>query len=309
MSRNTLREGIREIGCDPALLLIEVGWRWSFGAIVILICGLSAFLILDSVAVDPRRLQALAALNPLQLAQAIAEGLASVGAVLWRVAFLLGLILAAIWVLFSAVGRYASLLRPALSPGASLQVCLVVSVFRAMLTVASIAAWFVAGLFAGALGSATTKSGEPNFGLMSAVLFLAFVVIVSVWSTLNWFLSFVPLMVEPGWIQCARSAWRFIGLRRDEVLDVSILNGILRAGLLIVAVLLSVAASGVITNVRVLIADLVAIALLYSLIADFLYVARFIAFGKLRVQPVPQPLSAALSQSNPTLTLVPKDAS
>lgn len=308
MSRNTVLESIREIGRDPTLLLIEIGWRWSFGAIAILICGLSAFLILDRIKVEPSRLQAMAALNPLQLAQTIAEGLASVGAVLWRVTFLLGLILAAIWVLVSAVGRYASLLRPALFPGASLQVCLVVSAFRAMLMVASIAAWFVAGLFAGALGSATTKSGVPNFELISAVLFPAFLVIVSVWSTLNWFLSFVPLIAESGWIQCVRSALTLIGLRRDELLEVSILNGILRAGLLIVAVLLSVAASSVITNTRVLITDLLAIALFYFLIADFLYLTRLIAFGKLRAERVPQP-STALSQSNPTLTLVPKDAS
>jgi hypothetical protein len=97
MSRNGLGEGICEIGRDPALLIIEVGWRWSFGAIAILICAFATFLLLDSVTVDPRRLQAMAALNPLRLAQNIVEGIASLASVLLRIAFAVGLVLAAIW--------------------------------------------------------------------------------------------------------------------------------------------------------------------------------------------------------------------
>jgi len=300
--------GIREIGRDPALLLIEIGWRWGFGAVAVLICGLAAFFILGSVPFEPRRLEAMAALNPWQLAQNLAEGIASLGAALLRVSFLVGLALAAIWVLFSALGRYATLARPALAPGASFEICFLVSAFRAMLTAASLAAWFVAGLFAGARGSATMRSGEPNLGLILAILLLAFVVIALVWSTLNWFLSLVPLMAESDWIQSVRSLLRLIRLRRDEWLEISIVNGMLRAGLLLVGLVLSVAASGVITNVRVLLADLLAIALLYFLAADFLYVARLIAYRKLCDQAVIEP-SPAPSQLNPTLTLVPKDAS
>ena len=37
MSRNTLTEGIREVFRDPALLLIEIGWRWTFGVIAVLL--------------------------------------------------------------------------------------------------------------------------------------------------------------------------------------------------------------------------------------------------------------------------------
>ena len=33
MSRTGLLAGIGEIVRDPQLLLIEIGWRWSFGAI------------------------------------------------------------------------------------------------------------------------------------------------------------------------------------------------------------------------------------------------------------------------------------
>ena len=298
MSRNQLLEGIREIGRDPALLLIEIGWRWSFGAIAFLAAAYSIFLVFDSIDVDPRRLQSLAALNPLQLARNLSGGIAPVSALLWRVTLAVGLVLTAVWVLFSALGRYATLARSALRPGASLQVCLIVSLFRAALTLASIAAWFAAGFFAAMVGSATARSGTTNFGLISIILFLAFLVIVSLWSTMNWFLSLVPLRAEPTWGQALLSTVTFIRSRRDELLEISIINGILRSGVFVIAALLSVAAGSVITNARILVADLLAISLLYFLIADFLCLARLIAFGKLRSETAAQPSSAVLNSDS-----------
>jgi hypothetical protein len=67
-------------------------------------------------------------------------------------------------------------------------------------------------------------------------------------------------------------------------------TGILRAGLFVVALLLSVAAGAVITNPRVLLANLVVISLLYFLIADFIYVARLAAYAKLRMGLIAQRL-------------------
>lgn len=301
MSRNGLFEGIREVGRDPALLLIEIGWRWTFGAIAILIGAFSAYLIFDTVTFDPRRLQAMAALNPLQLAQYIVEGIASIHALLWRVALLMGLLLSAIWILFSALGRYATLARPALNPGASLKMCFVVSAFRAVLTLAGLIAWLLVGLFVAAVGSPATRDAMPNFGLMSAILSLAFLVIVSVWSTLNWCLSLVPLISEPTLSEALLSTLATIRSRRDELLEISIVSGILRAALFVIAILLSVAAGGLITDARMLLADLLAISLLYFLIADFLYVAKFVAIGKLRNE-VKGPLrSAAFSRSDATM--------
>src|SRR5262249_20265988 len=227
MSRNPLFEAFREISRDPALLAIELGWRWSFGAITVLIVAFSTYHILTRLTFDPRKLQAMAALNPLQLAQYIVEGIASIHALLWRVALLMALVLSAIWVLFSALGRYATLSRPTLKPGASLQMCVVVSVLRAMLTLAGVVAWFLAGLLAAAVGSPATSEGMPNFGLMSAILLLAFLVIVSVWSTLNWFLSFVPLRNDSTVSQALLSTLRFIRSRRDELLEISIVSGII----------------------------------------------------------------------------------
>ena len=312
MSRNGFFEAVREIRCDPVLLLVEIGWRWSFGAIAIIAFCFSAFLVLDSIPLDSRSLQTMAALNPLQLAQKIAEGIASIAGLLWRTMLSVGFVVTAIWVLFSALGRYATLMRRALKPGATLQVYFVTSVLRAMLTWGCIAAWFLAGLFAGAIGSTNTQAYSPNVGLMSAILFVAFLVISGVWSTLNWVLSLVPLRTEPTWSECFHRTMSFIRAQRDELLEVSIVIGTLRAAVFVVAVLLSVAAGTVITNVRIFVADLLAISLLYFLVADFLYVARLVAFAKLRSEPVTEPSATVLRdlhESTGAPAPIPQDAS
>jgi len=302
MSRNGLLEGIQEVGRDPALLLIEIGWRWGFGLIVVIITAFSAFLVLDSLSVNPRSVQAMAALNPLQLAQDIAVGISSIHRLIWRAAFSAGLALTAIWVLFSALGRYATLGRAALRPGASLQLCFVVSLLRAIVTVASMAGWFLAGLVAAGLASAGGKD-KPSVGLMSAILLLAFLIIVSAWSTLNWFLSLVPLTGDSTWRESVLKTLTLLRSRRDELLEISITNGILRFGLFVVAVLLSLTVSNVITNARILIADLLAISLLYFVCADFLYMAKLIAIRKLPNTSVTRPLSDVLSRPDTTMII------
>jgi len=185
-------------------------------------------------------------------------------------------------VLFSALGRFATLTRPALRPGASLEVCLIVSAVRALVTFLSIAAWMLLGVLAVAIGSAGAGSGSPNFGLMSAILLLAFLLILPLWSALNWLLSLVPLRREPSCRQSWQRTLKWIGSWRDEVLEISIVTGVLRAGSLLVAFLLSFAAISVIGNNRILFADLVAIGLLHFLFCDFLHLAKLVALGRLR---------------------------
>src|SRR5947209_20112385 len=100
MDGDAVREGIREVFSDPALLLIEIGWRWSFGAIAALVFLLSTFQLLGNIKVDAHGLEALAALNPSQLGQQMAATLAVIGAAA-------GSILTVFWIVVSALGRHA----------------------------------------------------------------------------------------------------------------------------------------------------------------------------------------------------------
>jgi hypothetical protein len=299
MASNVLREGFLEVIRDPALLLIEIGWRWTFGAIAILVFTASAFFLLGRINFDPHRLESLTALNPWQLAYTLTGLLASVSAVLFRVAAVASLLLTFCWTVLSALGRYATLARPALAPGASMRGCLAISAARALVALAAILAWITAGLFAGMIAAVPTAKKTFPIPLMSvAILLPALVLIVGAWSTLNWYLSLAPLFPEHGWRGSVTGGWKFARLSRDQVLETSIITGILRAGLFVVALLLCLAVGAVITNPRVSIADLVAISLFYFLIADFIYVARLVAYAKLRMPPVTQRFVAANVNEN-----------
>ena len=148
MPTNPLREGFHEVVRDPALLLIEIGWRWTFGAIAILVLWLALFTALGSVPVDNRFLSTSNVVSFWETAQSLASTAISLGRALARVAITASLFLALCWIVLNSIGRHATLLRPALAPGASLRSCIAISVARAGISFAAVLAWILA-FFAG----------------------------------------------------------------------------------------------------------------------------------------------------------------
>lgn len=302
MPSNALRQGFRQVLQDPGLLLIEIAWRWTFGAIAVLVLLLSMFVLLGSVFVDPRRLEAASALTPLQMVQTVAATLTALGGALTRVSLLAALLLTICWIFMSAFGRRATLVRPALFPGATLRTCFAVSAVRAAVTLGAILAWMLAGILAGLAGS-STRDTLPNPAVILGIGIPALLLIVTVWSVLNWYFSLAPLFPEstfpgkPG-IQITTAVWDFVRSRRDELLEISVVIGIVRAVIFVAAMMLSFAVSAVITNPRVLVGDLVAVALLYFLAGDFLYMVRLVAYGNL-IDPI---LAPTQSQTTADLT-------
>ena len=281
-SSNALREGFREVLRDPALLLIEIGWRWTFGLLAVLLFLYSLFLLLGNITLDPRRLEALSALPGLQLVQTISDSIATLSKGMVRISLLATVVGATFWVPLSAFGRYATLNRPAFAPGAGLGTCLLISAARALLTLGCVAAWVIAGIFAGLLGAASTQGPLPNPSVLLAILAPVLVVIVTVWSTLNWYSSFAPLFPNHERNSMVADHWAFVRLCRDELLEISIVIGVMRAVLFLAASILCLGVSSIVGSPRIVLADFLAIALLYFLAADFLYVVRLAAYTKLR---------------------------
>jgi hypothetical protein len=282
MADNALRQAFREVLRDPALLLIEVAWRWTFGLISAAVCLAAVFAVLGTVPLDTQRLRFLWMSSPWQAAQSLSFTLLNLGRGFLRVGLLAGLILAICWVCLSAWGRYATLERPALATGATLRVCFGISILRAGITVAAFLAWILAGALAGLLGSVTSRDLLPNPVVMLAIILPAIALVLAGWSFLNWYLSIAPLFPANDWKQSVADTGSLVRRCRDQILEISIAIGLLRTLLFIVAMVLSFATAAVIRNSRILICDLVAISLLYFLIADFLYLCRLVAYARIR---------------------------
>ena len=302
MSSDALRRGFREVFRDPALLLIEMAWRWTFGVIAVFVCAISLFALLGSITVDPQRFETLRVLSPMELARMVAATLVALGVAFIRVGIIAGLALAICWAILSALGRHATLSRPALMPGGTLKTCFAISTVRAFTTMICIFLWIVATFFSGLLGAAAAHGPAPNVLLMAAILLPTFALLVIVWSVSNWYLSLGHLIAEETWIGSFVGAWKLTKLRGDDILEISIATAVIRYVLLIAAVMLSFAVSAVITNPRVLLADLLAISMLYFFCADFLYVARLAAYSNLR------PLSEGESRMRWVPAAVPAEA-
>ena len=304
MPSNALGQAFRNVSEDPGLVLIEIAWRWTFGTIAILVVTMSAFVLLGSVSVDPRRWEAAAAVPPLQLAETVATTLIALRSAILRVSLVAVFALTLCWILMSALGRRATLVRPALSPGASLRTCFVVSIARAVLTLGARVVWILVGIFAGLAGS--TRDGVPDPAVILGIALPSLLIIATVWSILNWYFSLAPLFADkpaggkPA-TQFAAAMWDFVRSRREELLEISVLTGILRFIAFLGAAMLSFAVSAVIISPRVLLADLVAIALLYFLVGEFLYVLRLAAYATLREQP-----EVPLDPSPAQLELIPR---
>ena len=246
MASNALRDGFREVLRDPALLLIEIAWRWIFGAIAIAILALSVFLLFGGFRFSTHSLDSMSALSPIEAAQSLASTLLFFGAALLKIGTVAVLLAGICWIILNALGRTATLSRPAFAPGASQRTCFRISVARGVVTLAALVAWLLAGAITGLIAAVTSQNGIPNPILIVGLLLPALVLIATGWSIANWYLSLAPLFSEANWLDSLRGAWRLTRARRNELLEISIATAVIRLLLLIATILLSIAISALI---------------------------------------------------------------
>jgi hypothetical protein len=282
MSNNALRQGFRDILDDPALLLIEIAWRWLFGAVAIFIVAISIFSSVGTIRLDQRSFGLLARLSLLEAAEVIFTAVRTVAGALARVVPMAILALTFFWIIIATVGRHATLTRPALSPGMGLRGCLGLSCLRAGFSLIAIIFGIGITVLAGWLAAITSTGGLPNLALLALILFPGLAVVGVIWTAGNWCLSIAYLFPGRNSRLRVAKAWHFARERKDEILEISLVIGILRAVLMVFAFLLTVAVAAVVGNPRVALADIIAISLLYFLASDFLYIARLASSARLR---------------------------
>ena len=226
----------------PSLTLIEVGWRWAFGAPLLVICCFQAQRILAALPLDSAGLASLDPQNPWVAAVQLSDAW-----VLYQplVAAMLRWLLPAAalaWVVISGVGRTLVLRR--MEPRLP---------FRPIETMALQAAWLAAlgatcwGWFRSIQWVAATHittTGEPDligYSIWAIFLTLGF---FTAWALLSWVLSIAPLLM----LLEGRSALSSIGqsLRlgkafTGKLVEINLVMGIVKLALAVLAMVLSAA--------------------------------------------------------------------
>lgn len=278
-SSNPVSQSLRMVLRDPAVLLTEIAWRWSFGALAMLMLFSVSLASLSSVHVNPADAAGWRSHNPTLMAQGLANVLSESGPViLKRAAWLLPAI-SLLWVVFGAAGRALTLNRLS-NVDVNFRSILALQCWRALVM------WISGASLVGALilsANISTRGAEPDLLLYYALAFWSMVLIGGLWSMANWYLSLAGLCCSqhggPGFLKAVGRAVRLARTQGGELGGISLVFGVFRLVVLAVAFVLCVLPSRLMAVApRGYTAWTIAVSLVYFAVADFLYISRMAAY-------------------------------
>lgn len=282
------RAGFRAVRRQPAVLLAEIAWRWSWGAASLAVLVAAARAYLASVTVTSADMAELKSRVPTLVADAIARMLAGSGATLARIAVVVIPALAILWILAASLGRAATL--KALFPQAAkvrLRAMLGLHFLRAAAALAGVICYMGAAMVASRV-AAPSEDANPqeianNLVLFGFVFLVIVVLVVVAWSTVNWFLSLAPVFVARDGrdtFGALADAERLFRRHKRDFSSVGFLIGLLKLFLIGAVTVFSLAALVLVGTVPgwAVTAIIVVLTLLYFAASDFLYMARLAAY-------------------------------
>jgi hypothetical protein len=281
-TKNPLTYGFGAIRRDPALLLIEILWRWCFGAMALLL--FLGFLAMQPGSTATGDTSGWSSHDPLLIAQAFLHLLIGLGGRPLQVALALLLVATILWTLLGAAGRTFTLSRLEGS---------VVS-FRSILALQGLRAVFV--WLAGATLARTivldarlaARGAKPDVFLYSALAIWSVILIVALWGIVNWNLSLAAVCCAKNAGGFGRSIRQALALDRShsgDLLGVSLVFTVWRLIVMAVAFVLWFLPSGKMgTAPRAYFAWFVTATLAYFAASDLLYLARMA--GYLAIDPL-----------------------
>jgi len=320
-----IRSGFRAVFRQPALILAEIAWRWSFGAAAWVLIVLSVRRVLAGINLSQPEYLLARRSDLFLIADACARVLYQALPALARVAAILIPGLALIWIFAATLGR-AGTLKALLSmtvilsedaprseragfarehgaseskdpyhsgPGPAVRrrfgPLLFLNFLRAIFTLATLLASSGAVILAGV--AFPGQGADPTAAALIWVLLAALVAFF--WSVINWFLALAPIWI----VRDGHGAFRAVAdsvalFRRHSGACVAAAwwFGFLRGLALLAAFVAGVATALAVQTMRPAAAATLLIALLYFALADFLYIARLAAFVAL-ADVSPEPLA------------------
>ncbi len=276
----------------PALLALELLWRWLFGLPLLAILAWQALRIwartgpaVLSTGVADFSLQ-----YPIKTAVAIAESYFILWPPVVRVVLWLLPAAALAWALAAGLGRNLLLRRyaPAL-PWRPLAM-VVLQILRVAALCATWAAWFASLRWAAqaTLSHVTALSetaAEPSLVLYLALVIALTLAAVSLWLLLSWIFSIAPLiaLLERRGVAASLARSLHLGRLRGELVGINLAMGYWKMALLMMMMVLTATPMAFIVAIQGLWLALwwAAVSLLYIVLSDFFQLARVVAFVEL----------------------------
>jgi len=274
--------GFRSVLRDPSVFLMEIVWRWSFGALAFLLIFFGALALLGTLDVTTAHGAAWKSRDPFLITLAALRLLREIG---WRPPFItLALGLTVLWVVFGALGRTVVLKRLSEKPDdLAFRYILGLQVWRAFFLWVGIAGATASIIFCAWVAM---RGNAPDYLIFYV---MAFPLLAALWvfcSVVNWYLSLAAICAEGHATTITVAIQRAMALARSQlaaVAGISLFFAALRVlALLFVFVLVAFSVSFMASAPRVLLGWLAFVVLAYCAFADFLYVCRLTCYVALK---------------------------
>lgn len=312
--RSPTLEGLRAVIRQPALLLAEVSWRWTFGGAALFLLAFAGFEYLNSLLVTAGEQLFLRSRQPFLISQAIAQIFSGSAPRLVRAALVVFPALSLFWIAAASLGRLATLrslfdyfsMARAESVG-RMTALLGLNFLRVSLVFACAIGFAGAAILAGFVSSPSDPSPALAFTIFLALA--AFV--LAIWSTLNWYLSVAPLFAlgeGQDTFGALAAAVQFARFHAGPVFWSSTIFGLLHLLAFIVAslaALLPMLVAGVLPRAVVAL-GITLVTLVYFAAADLLYLGKLAAYVAILrpesqdIRSVPAPLTPEDAQAAAT---------
>jgi len=269
-------QGLRAIRRDPAIFLLEILWRWSFGITALLILLGAGLLLLDRVHTDSLA-RALQTRDPRMIGASVLITwlLLGVKAVVAVVA--VPLALAIVWTLFVTPARRITARRLLDAPPLTLAPMFALQLLRAVST------WlaYLCLIAAVAAGIHFASSSRSDPTVFYGIAPPAIVVILLLWLAVNWYLSVAAIFGREGqsFAGAIRHARQTVRQQRSDFAGTGFIFLFLRVVLLgIVVAVCGLTASLQGSAPETYAAWVMAVSLAWLAISEFFYVWRMAAY-------------------------------
>jgi hypothetical protein len=263
----------------PSLLLLELAWRWLYGAPALLLMYHEGERLLASVPLDATGISEFSLQDTDRATVIIANVWEVLTPPLFHLLLWLAPLLGLGWALASGIGRSYVLRRYAPELPFRPATLIVLQVLRVLALGGSFVGWFAAIQWS----AATTLSGEiPHLVLYFALVICISLGIFTFWAVVSWIFSVAPLLALLERKSAAASLARSLrlGPLSGKLVEVNLVLGIVKLALIVLAMVFSATPlpfSSVMVGTPLYL-WWVGVTLLYFAASDFFQVARLVAF-------------------------------
>ena len=308
------RDGWRAITRTPLLILCEISWRWTFGIALWAVLTYIAFSSLGQVQMTDAEIRLLHVLDPRASAYVLLRVMNAIVPVVLRVFAYTLPALFVLWIAAATFGRAATL-RALLGPRCRKvrwSALIGVNVLRVALLFAAVLAFVGSSILVGRM----FRGQEEYLGVAILLSLGVNLLIVSVWSLLNWFLTLAPIFVlrdGAGTFSAFGASLDLFRERSGPYMGAAVGLGLVRLALITVVSVLSLIPLGMIgsSSMGAVIAGGVTVALFYYALTDAVQIWRIAAYVSLAnyepeipvpaMAPEPLPLVPQYPIEPPTL--------